>query len=65
MSPEKSSLYNTGYPVTLALNWDQALCGAAGGADQTGSPTLLVFLLAVFPEKKKQLYENLEAEEGP
>lgn len=42
-SPEKNSLYNT---VTLVPNCSQVLRGVAGGADQTGSQTLLVFLLA-------------------
>lgn len=45
MSPEKSGLYNTDYPVTLVPNFDQVLCDVAGGAGQIGSQTLLVFLL--------------------
>lgn len=53
MSPEKSSLYNTGYPVILVPNSDQVLCGVAGDADQTGSQTLLVFLLAAVSRAEK------------
>lgn len=53
LSPEKSSLYNTHCPVRVVPNCNQVLCGVAGGADQTGSQTLLVFLLAAVSRAKK------------